>query len=141
MLKLLIPVDGSDASRRAIDAAVRLARETEVDAVLLHVRDGPSYHGELTPSEYERIAAAQRRRQEAVLEAALAGARQAGLASVRTQAEMGTPASDIARIAGELGVDMIVMGTRGMTSLGGLVVGSVAQRVVHLATVPVVLVK
>ena len=45
------------------------------------------------------------------------------------------------RLAAERGVDCIVMGTRGMNALGGLLLGSVAQRVVHLASVPVMLVK
>ena len=55
MLRLVIAVDGSDASLRAIDAAARLAKDTEVEAVLLNVRPAAGYHGDLTPREYERI--------------------------------------------------------------------------------------
>ena len=141
MLKLLIAVDGSPASLRAIDTAARLGRDTPVEAVLLHVRDAPSYHGDIPPYDYERIAAAQRRHQDGVLESALAHATAAGLGAVQTPAELGTAAADIARVASDRRVDMIVIGTRGATVLGGLLVGSVAQRVVHLASVPVLLVK
>ncbi len=51
----------------------------------------------------------------------------------------GPAREEIVRLAGEHAVDGIVMGTRGMNALGGLLLGSVAQRVVHLATVPVTL--
>ena len=95
MLKLLIAVDGSPASLRAIDTAARLGRDTPVEAVLLHVRDAPSYHGDIPPYDYERIAAAQRRHQDGVLESALAHATAAGLGAVQTQAELGTAAADI----------------------------------------------
>jgi nucleotide-binding universal stress UspA family protein len=47
----------------------------------------------------------------------------------------------IANLARRLRCDSIVMGTRGMTALGNLVLGSLATRVVHLAGVPVTLVK
>ncbi|TDP64115.1 universal stress protein [Roseateles toxinivorans] len=50
-------------------------------------------------------------------------------------------APEILRAATEAGVDQIVMGTRGIGALGSVLIGSVAQRVVHLAAVPVLLVK
>jgi nucleotide-binding universal stress UspA family protein len=50
-------------------------------------------------------------------------------------------ASEIVRAATEARVDQIVLGTRGMGAMGGLFLGSVAQRVVHQANVPVLLVK
>ncbi len=141
MLRLVIAVDGSEPSVRAIDAAARLAKDTEVEAVLLHVRPAAGYHGDLTPREYERIGAEERDRQTRVLESALSHARQVGLERAIGQAEAGTPDIDIPRVATERAADFIVMGTRGLGSLGGLLLGSVAQRVVHHATVPVLLVK
>ena len=54
---------------------------------------------------------------------------------------VGEPAATIARRASELGCESIVMGTHGLGQLGVLIMGSVAQRVVHQATVPVTLVK
>jgi len=142
MLKLLIPVDGSEASHRAVDAAVRLAAETTVEVVLVHVRDGAAaYRGERSPYEYEQIHARERELQARVLEQALAQARQAGLAAVTTLGEAGSAGVDIPRLATEQSADMIVMATRGLGAVGALVMGSVAQQVVHRATVPVLLVK
>jgi nucleotide-binding universal stress UspA family protein len=142
MMKLLIAIDGSDHARRAIEAAARLAKEgVAVDAVLVHVRDSPAYYGELPPFDYESIESSLRQRQSTLLEAGLAQARNSGLPTVATQAAQGQAAQEIVRLAAERGADCIVMGTRGMNALGGLLLGSVAQRVVHLAAVPVMLVK
>ncbi|MFM1991705.1 MAG: hypothetical protein RJA99_4662 [Pseudomonadota bacterium] len=142
MLKLLIPVDGSDASLRAIEAAARLARESTVEATLIHVREGlGTYHGDRSPREYERIAEHERDRQAKVLDEAVAKARGAGLQDVVAQAEAGTPDIDIPRVATQRGVDMIVMATRGLGAVGALLMGSTAQKVVHHSTVPVLLVK
>lgn len=142
MMKLLIAVDGSDPARRAIEAAAKLATQgVGVEATLVHVRESPAYYGELPPFDYESIESGLRQRQSALLEAALAQARNSGLQTVATQATQGQAAQEIARLAADLGADCVVMGTRGMNALGGLLLGSVAQRVVHLAAVPVMLVK
>ena len=54
---------------------------------------------------------------------------------------IGDPAAEIVRVAKAEGVDAIVMGTRGMRALGNLALGSTATKVIHLAEVPVTLVK
>lgn len=142
MMKLLIAIDGSDHARRAIGAAGQLAKHgAAVDAVLVHVRESPAYYGELPPFDFQSIESGLRQRQADLLEAAHAQARSIGLQSVTTQAAEGQAAQEIVRLAAERGVDCIAMGTRGMNALGGLLLGSVAQRVVHLAAVPVMLVK
>ena len=54
---------------------------------------------------------------------------------------IGEPAEIIAQYAREKECDQIIMGTRGLGSVGGLLLGSVAMKVLHLASVPVLLVK
>jgi nucleotide-binding universal stress UspA family protein len=63
-----------------------------------------------------------------------------GLACV-PEVRIGAAAEVIVAYAAEQGCDAIVMGTRGMGAVAGVVMGSVAQKVVHLASVPVTLVK
>jgi nucleotide-binding universal stress UspA family protein len=58
-----------------------------------------------------------------------------------TRAEIGSPAETIDHVAREVGANQIVMGTRGLGSLGNLFLGSVTTKVVRLAEVPVTLVK
>jgi len=142
MLKMLIPVDGSAHSQRAIETVARLALQTQgLEVVLLNVREGPLYHGELPPFDYQAIERRQVQRQQDLLAGALSEAGRLGLTQVSTQAEQGGPATEIVRVANERGVDQIVMGTHGRSAAGGLFIGSVSQRVVHLAKMPVLLVK
>jgi nucleotide-binding universal stress UspA family protein len=142
MLKMLIAVDGSNHARHAVEAAARLARQVpDAEVVLLHVGDALIYYGELPPFDYEAIERAQRVHQEKLLDAELTYARACGLKKVSTQSAVGVAAAEIVRVAEERGVDQIVMGTHGKGAIGTLFLGSVAQRVVHLAKVPVLLVK
>lgn len=142
MLKLLVAVDGSEHSNHAIEAAARLARQCGgAEAVLVNVGENPPYYGEMPPFDYDSLVRMSRARQEALLMTALTQARASGLENVATEGAIGSAAQEIVRIADQRGVDQIVMGTRGMNALGGLLLGSVAQRVVHLARMPVLLVK
>lgn len=142
MLKLLIAVDGSAHARRAIEAAARLEPLTVgLDVVLVHVRDVPLHAEQYPTVDAQSLEFVLQHQQSALLEEARAQASAAGLKQVATQAEVGLAAQEIARAATELGADMILIGTHGRGAIGGLLLGSVAQRVVHLATVPVLLVK
>jgi nucleotide-binding universal stress UspA family protein len=142
MMKLLIAVDGSSHASRAIETAGRLAQEMPgLQAVLIHVRETTAYASEVSPFNAETLEAMLRQRQDTLLQASVAQARLAGLGLVTAEPAMGLPAQEIVRAATEVHADLIVMGTRGMSSLGGLLLGSVAQRVVHLAAVPVLLAK
>lgn len=142
MSKLLIAVDGSDHARRAIEAAARLAPQTpDLETVLVNVRNPPTLYGTLPPVHHDAIEANLRQAQSELLAAALADARRSGLARVSTRAEVGFAAGEILRVADDVGADQIVMGTHGRGALGSLFLGSTAQRVVHLAKVPVLLVK
>lgn len=142
MLKLLIAVDGSPHALRAMEAAARLQPETSgLDVVLVHVRDTPLHAEQYPVVDAAAIERALQQQQSALLDEALAQARRTGLKQVQTRAEVGIAAKEIVRLAAELGVDMIVIGTHGRGALTGLLLGSVAQRVVHLAEVPVLLVK
>ncbi|MCV2371350.1 universal stress protein [Roseateles oligotrophus] len=142
MLKLLIAIDGSEASMHAIEAVATMARASvSLDVLLLNVRDGPVYYGELPVFSADEIELAQLKRQDQLLAEATTKVQDCGLtvrASLRAE---GLAAPEIVRLAAEHQVDQIVLGTRGMSAIGSLLIGSVAQRVVHLATMPVLLVK
>lgn len=142
MLKMLIAVDGSDHARRAVEAVARLAKfAIGLEAVLLNVRNGPVYYGELPAFDYQDIDKALRDQQEKLLAEALVHAQSIGLERVSTLCAVGEVAKEITRMAAEEGADQIVMGTRGMGALGSLFLGSEAQRVLHIAEMPVLLVK
>lgn len=141
MLKALIPVDGSANSDRAVKHVIAMAEGRElVEIHLLNVQE-PADNWELKrfmpPSEIEAM-------QESRGGDSLASARELlDKAGIRYTPHVliGPVAETIARFALEQGCNKIVMGTRGSTSLGSLLLGSVTTKVIHLADVPVTLVK
>jgi nucleotide-binding universal stress UspA family protein len=141
-MKMLIAVDGSEPARRAIEAVARLAGQVQsMQVVLLNVADAMMFYGDLPPFDLEAVERAQRLHQERLLAEAEAQARACGLQDLRTQSAVGRASDEILRVAEERGVDQIVMGTHGRGAVGSLLLGSVAQRVVHQTKVPVLLVR
>ena len=142
-MKILIPVDDSDAARRATEQAARLAGPNagSTEVILLNVRSDPEYHGELSPMDYQGLDRVQREAQQKLLARSLEHAQRIGLTRASIDAAQGRAGDEIVRVAQERGVDHIVMGTHGRGAVGSLIIGSVAQRVIHLAPMPVTVVK
>jgi nucleotide-binding universal stress UspA family protein len=142
MTTLLIPVDGSDYSLKAVDYAASRAGESKspVEVHLLNVQmQIASVNVKLFVSA-ESLESYYRDEGNRALEAPLARAKSAGL-NVTPHIGVGDPAKIIMNYASEKKADEIVMGSHGRGVLSGAVLGSVAQKVVHLSSVPVVLVK
>jgi len=142
MQKLLVPVDGSDNALRALRCAISLAQKHgpgKIHVVTAH--DDPDIYGEIAVYvTREKMADLQRQISEAHLVSAEQVLKEAGV-PYGMEILIGNTAEVIARRADELECDGIVMGTRGMTAIGGFVMGSIATKVVHAANVPVTLVK
>jgi nucleotide-binding universal stress UspA family protein len=139
--KILVPVDFSDHSQRALDEAIGFAKAFGAQLHLLHCYQihptAIAPYGVVVPEAFEqdiRMAALQR----------LAEWREkASAQGVRVQEHVTAhfPAEEIAGMADQLGIDLIVMGTRGLTGLKHVLLGSVAERTIRLARCPVLTVK
>lgn len=142
MRKLLVPVDGSETSLRALRHAISIAQTNgPVTIHVVSVHEEPIIFGEVSVYvSKEKIAALQRQQAEAPLKVADELLKKAGVEHT-TEVLEGPIAATIARHAEQLGCDGIVMGTRGMSALGDLILGSVAIKVLHAAKMPVTLVK
>ncbi len=140
MNTLLIPVDGSEASIRALQVGIdKAARAPGTTVHLLNVQ--PAIPASIT--DFVRAeSVADLHREEG--EKALVQAR-ALLASTkldhRVAIEVGPVAETIAAYAREQACDAIVMGTRGHGPVTGLLLGSVTNKVISLVEIPVTLVK
>ncbi|MDP3539802.1 MAG: universal stress protein [Azonexus sp.] len=142
MMKILLPVDGSDCALRAVDHLIaHSAWFREVPEIhLLHVH-APIPIGRVQAHVGKETLHAYYLEES---QAQLVAAQQRLDAAERfhtTHIHVGLPAEIIAKISGELGCDLIIMGTHGRSGVVGLVMGSVANRVLHLANCPVLLVK
>lgn len=142
MAKLCVCIDGSESSRNALEHALHRARECAGTTLLLiTVHPEPVVYGEIQVyMTRERMADLQRQHSADLLRPAEEMARKAG-ASFTSEIAAGDIGPTLAWRAEELQCDELIMGTRGMSAIGNLVMGSVATKVVHLAAMPVTLVK
>ena len=141
-MKILHPTDFSECAEQARAQAIRLARALGAEIILFHVAvETPLYdEGMLGMTQVQKIYDAQRKWAEETLEARAAETRAAGVPT-RWKLTAGVPFDGIVRGAEEEGADMIVMGTHGRRGLEGLLLGSVANKVVRLAPCPVLTVR
>jgi len=142
MRRILVAIDGSDGSMRALDFAAQQASYTptaELHVLTIQPATAANTAWEIyvTAERLQEIAA---ERSSAILAAAAERLKGSSF-GVELEQLTGEPAETIARRAEELGCEAIIMGTHGLGKLGVLIMGSVAQRVMHHATVPVTLVK
>lgn len=138
--KILVPVDFSDHSAEAVRTAADLSRRYDAPLTIVHVFDPVVY---ALPEAYVLFTPEQLDKLTSALEAQLAEVKQmateAGAARVETRLLHGLVGTKIMELAASS--DLIVMGTRGRTGLGHLLLGSVAERVVRLAPCAVLTVK
>lgn len=143
MKKLLVPVDGSGAALRALKQAMALATKPDASIHLVHAHEEPLIYGEIAVYvPHARMQELQRANSEGVLAAAeaAAGLKDSGLRYTK-EALSGPIAQAIAGHAEHLGCDAIVMGRHGKSTIGDVLPGSVAMKVLHLTPLPVLLVR
>ena len=121
--KILVPVDGSVGGCKAVDEALFIAEKCDAELDFVYVasninKDIPSH------IVFDRIWEK------------LSDDRKA-----RKHVKSGNIARSILDVADEQGSDMIVMGSRGLGLLKGVLIGSVSQKVVEEAQIPVMVVK
>jgi nucleotide-binding universal stress UspA family protein len=132
--RALVPTDGSDAATVAADHGIRIAETTGAAMHVIHVVDLTSVSGEFGSAEV--LKALEDAGREAV-DDIIGRAEDAGLRSVEASVLSGTPARAIMEYADERDIDLIVLGTHGRTGLERYLLGSVSEKIVRVADVPV----
>lgn len=168
--KILCAIDGSDHGRKALELAIRLAATSEAALLLVHNLLDKKAPAELerfakieglaphvTPAIDQRRAVEGRLEYgftqlpegnrayleiaRHLLDDAEREARAAGISEVETLMTDGDTADNILRAAGERGVDCILLGSRGLSDLKAMVVGSVSHKVLNGAGCTCIVVK
>jgi nucleotide-binding universal stress UspA family protein len=142
MTKILIPVDGSDYALHAVDYVIKnvsVLKESP-QVLLLNVQWNVAAGNVKLFISQQTINDYYREQGMAALQSARAALDAAAL-PYQYHISVGTPAEAIAQYAHEQGVDQIVMGRQGQGGLQSLLLGSVVNKVLHLANCPVLLVK
>ncbi len=142
-LKVLVPVDGSDNSLRAVEHAIGFVQNSrvEVELHLLNVRRNITYGEVRKFASAEAISAFYQDEGNAALAGAIARLEQAGIPCGHHVRVAGHVAEGIADFARDNGFHQIIIGTRGLGTISGLLLGSKATKVIYLTTVPITLVK
>ncbi len=141
MHKVILPVDGSASSENAARYLIGFVRD--VGALEIHLLNVQALAEGWEVKRFLRedeLAAMAREYGEAALASTRAILDAAGIAYT-THIEQGEVAMTIARMAQALGCDQVGMRSHGRGVLEGLLLGSVATKVLHLVNVPVTLVK
>jgi universal stress protein A len=159
--KILVPIDYSEHSNLAFQWGASLAQKYSAQLLLLHVVpkaveevsthpsgaivapypssvEGLARHG--SPSQSEVVIIDYVEKAETELDD-LARSQLKGSVPAKARVAVGRPAEEILQVAGDEGVDLIVMGTHGRTGLRHVLMGSVAETVMRTAPCPVLTVK
>ena len=130
---VVFATDGSDGAQGAMPVAVDIAKRYGGKLVIAHVEQDIAGKGGIVPvhvNEDELVADLRKQAEKLSTEGVEA--------SVETSAiVLGGPAHAIEEIADKAGADLIVVGTRGHSPVAGLLLGSVTQRLLHVAARPV----
>lgn len=139
---ILVPLDGSELARAALDEVKKLVRPGEGTVALLSVIDTPPMqlegYGEVlgTLDIQERL----RAKYEGILESEAVELRAEGFV-VRTLVRDGLAHEQIVTVCREEKIDLLVMTTHGRSGLAHWIMGSVTERVVRTAPCPVLIVR
>jgi nucleotide-binding universal stress UspA family protein len=147
-MKILVPYDGSPPSERAVEyASLRIATavgKSTVDLHLLNVQESDAdvldFFRRDAADVAARLVAVRRDAGAKLLESPAQAVQGSGVRVERTVL-LGDPAEVIGSYVNDHHCDMVVMGTRGLGPVGGLMLGSVTSKVISLVKVPVTLVK
>jgi len=141
--KILVATDASAASNRALDMAAQLAGQHNAELFIVHVirdmqipfeiKEIPELESQQIESFSEAREKIMRKIAENVLKVAQEKMEKAGVNKVQTTIGTGDPATSILGFAKRREIDMIVIGTRGLSKLKGTILGSVSRKVTNNA--------
>jgi nucleotide-binding universal stress UspA family protein len=152
--KILVPLDGSEHSQRALETAIHIAKKFKGKMTLLHVYSAaltpvivpepttltPAGVPVVTSAEVSKMLEAAREVGHKILTEGEEKAQSARL-EVETALKEGNTVQEIIRMSKEGRFELIVMGVRGMSKIRELIMGSVSEGVIRDAPCPVLVVK
>lgn len=140
--KILLATDGSKVADNAAEAALGLVEEFEDkdrEIILLHVSDSTPTRSQVMQADLDVQSVLREKADKAV--ASTEGKFKEADVDFKLEVALGDPADMIVEFARENGVDLIIIGSRGLGSVSSVLLGSVSRRVAQEAPCPVMIVK
>ena len=152
--KILVPLDGSDHSLKALEIAVQIARKFDGKITLVHVYSvwvrpivmpepttlTPSWVPVMAPAEFSKVMEAARKAAASILADGEKRVKAEGVQVEKVLRE-GHTVQEILEAAKDGKFDLIVMGARGVSRIRGILLGSVSDGVIRNAPCPVLVTK
>ena len=141
--RILVPIDGSATSERALDEAIKIAQQQNAQVKVVHVLEDIWYFDTEDYLNYAELIQSMRGIGEKILAQAQTKLQQAGVAVeiklLETQGER--IASIIVAEAKNSLADLIIIGTHGRSGFSRMLMGSIAEGVVRTAHIPILLIR
>ena len=138
--RIMVPLDGSPLAEQALQHAIALAKHSGAELILLRVLVPLSRSHNLPEASLQRVEESTAASAAEYMERIAAGISEQDI-PVHVVTTEGRPHLEITRYVDDNQVDLIVMSTRGQSGISRWLMGSVADRVVRGASVPVLLVR
>lgn len=141
--RIMVPVDGSETSRKALQEAIRLAQQFKAKLKLVHVVENARIFDAEGMVDYTALRDIATKGGEQILARAREMAEQAGVAAETALLESGGDRNEniIVSEAKQWLAELIVIGTHGRSGISRLLFGSVAEGIVRGAPMPVLLIR
>ncbi len=137
--KILLATDGSENARRAAAEAAGLARELSSHVILVYINNSPPSQSRLVKANFD-VHSILEEDAKSEIKNTLEFYEKDGL-PYTLKVAIGDPAAEIIEIAAKEKADLIIIGSRGLGAIQGVVMGSVSRKVAQHATCPVMIVK
>ena len=138
--KILIPVDGSEAANRMVEAVIARKAQFTAPLTVVHVVNFEKLAFRMIPDfQLEMVREHARKAGETILREQVARFTSAGMAC-DARLEFGSPRETICRIANDEGYDLVILGRRGMGEIRDALFGAVSNHVLHHVRCPVLLI-
>ena len=134
--KILVPVDDSSISYKALDAALFLANKAGSEITVVHVLESVP----TTYIEWKNTLEIDTAKGQVILDRCSEFAKQRNI-SINTALLQGSPSSTILIFAVKENFDAIAIGSHGISGFKEHLLGSVSNKIVHLSSLPVLLIK
>jgi nucleotide-binding universal stress UspA family protein len=134
--KILVPVDGSSISYKALDTALFLANKTGSEITVVHVLESVP----TTYIELKNTLEMDTTKGQVILDRCSEFAKQRNI-SINTALLQGSPSSTILNFAVKEKFDVIAIGSHGISGFKERLLGSVSNKIVHFSSLPVLLIK
>lgn len=139
MKTIVIAVDGSEQSNRALEMGAQIAEKFDADLILAHVLLPLVVPAEASPAYVQEFDRQRRADAEALVRQ---GLDRVGSRKPRTELLVlsGSPAEELDALAVQRDADMVIIGSRGRGAVARALLGSVSNRLVHICQRPVLVV-